>query len=277
MIKKCIFGTVLILVGMAALLGAQDATQAPAAEGAAPPAPPASPVAEQPKITSQEEMNAIQAIMQAPDENSRIEAANALVEGFAKSEWKGFALQMATLSYQSMNDYDNMMIYGERTLEADPDSYMVMLAMAPALAQKTREFDLDKEEKLGRAVELANKAIEVLETAPRPNDAITDEQWDAAKSDFRAQAYEALGMVALVRKDYQDAATQFKASIDNAQTTNPATQVRLAVACGQLKNYGEAITILDSVLANPNLHQSIRSIAQAERVRSVQAQKAAGQ
>jgi len=274
MIKKSILGTIFILVAMAALLGAQEAAQAPAAEGAA---PPASPVAEQPKITSQAEMEAIQAIMQAPDPTARVAAADKLVEGFAKSEWRGFALQMATLSYQEMNDYDNMMIYGERTLEADPDSYSVMLAMAPALAQKTREFDLDKEEKLERAVELANKAIEVLETAPRPNDAITDEQWDAAKSDFRAQAYEALGMVALVRKDYQDAATQFKASIDNAQTTNPATQVRLAVACGQLKNYGEAITILDSVLANPNLHQSIRSIAQAERVRSVQAQKAAGQ
>jgi tetratricopeptide (TPR) repeat protein len=268
MIQKLIFKGVLVLAALAGLLGAQQAAEAPAAAAA-----PSSPVAKQPAIKSQKELEAIQAILQAPDDQARIAAANALITGFANSEWKGFALQMATVSYQMLNDYENLLIYGDRTLEADPDNYTVMLAMSAALAQRTREFDLDKEEKLARATAHANRAIEILETAPRPNPNITDEQWEEAKGDFRSQAYESLGLIALVRKDFPEAVKEFKLSIDNSSIANPGTQVRLAVAYNQTGNPGEAITTLDSVLATPDLHPSIRSVAQAERARAIQAQK----
>ena len=59
--------------------------------------------------------------------------------------------------------------------------------MATAMAQRTREFDLDKEEKLGRATEYANKALEIVEVAPRPNAQVTDAIWEQAKGDFRAR------------------------------------------------------------------------------------------
>ncbi len=258
--------TTAALMPAAAQQAAENQQQPPAAQE---PAQQGSPVAKQPAIKSKEEMEAIQAIMNALDPKSRIEAADKLVADFPDSEWKGFALQMATISYQQLNDFENMMVYGERALEADPDNIFVLLALANGLAQKTREFDLDKEEKLRRATELANHALEVLETAPRPNPRITDEQWDAAKNDFRAQAYEALGMVAMVRKDYQKAVEQFKKAIDVGTTPNPGVKVRLAAALVGVGNYNEAIVTLDDVLGDPELHPVIRKIAEAERARAV--------
>ncbi len=212
--------------------------------------------------------------MNAADPASRVEAVDKFVTDFPDSEWTGFALQVATISYQAMNDYENMMIYGERTLEADPDNFTVMLAMAAAMAQKTREFDLDKEEKLTRASELANKALGIIENAPRPNPNVTEEMWVSAKSDFKAQAQEALGMVAMVRDNHQEAADHFKQSIDVGSTPSPITKVRLAAAYTELGNYGEAIATLDDVLADSDLHPQIRRIAEDERARAMKAQEA---
>ena len=275
MSNRLVWRTLLVLTGAAALLLGQAVQEAgpPLAQPQAQPQA-QSPVAKQPQIKSKEELAAIQAIMQALDPSSRMKACDDLIANFSDSEFKGFALQMATISAQMLNDYDKMMIYGERTLEADPNNFAVMLSMANGLAQRTREFDLDKEEKLKRSETLATKALEVLETAPRPNPQVADEQWEQAKQDFRSQAHEALGLGALVRKDYAKATEEFRKSIDVAQTPNPATKVRLAASLDKQGNYNEAIVVLDKVLAEEQLHPTIRQIAQSERLRATKLKEA---
>ncbi len=265
--KKILIGVLLTIFCLVALGAAQQAQEA------AEPAQPSSPVAPQPQIKSQQELEAIQAIQNAPDPTSRIQACEDLAVKFPESEFKGFALQMATISAQMMDDYEKMMIYGDRTLEADPDNFVVMLAMANGLAQRTKKFDLDKEEKLSRATELATKALDIIDGAPRPNPQVTDEQWESAKNDFRAQAYEAMGIVELVREDYPEAVDAFKKAVDVGVMSNPATKVRLAAAYNQVGNPGEAIVTLDDVLAEADLHPQIRQIAQAERARAVKLQE----
>ncbi len=266
MSKILFWRTLFVLICTMTLLWGQEAPQAPVA---APPAEPASPVAEQPQIKSQEDLEAIQAIMNALDPASRIQAADELVNKFADSEFKGFALQMAAVSAQMLNDFEKLMIYGERTVEADPNNYVALLAMSGGLAQTTREFDLDRDEKLKKAEDYSAKALEILETAPRPNEQVNDAMWKQVKGDFRAQAYESYGMIALVRKEYPKAVENFKKSIDEGATPNPGTKVRLASAYNQVGNHNEAIVVLDEVLTDPQLIQGIRQIAQNERLRSV--------
>ena len=215
--------------------------------------------------------------MNALDPDSRIKACEDLIANFPDTEFKAFALQTATLSAQQKNDYDQLMLYGERTLEADPNSYTVMLAMASALAQRTREFDLDKEEKLKRVEDYASKSIEVLETAPRPTSAISDQQWEEGKKDLIAQAHEAFGLAAMVRKDYQKAVDEFQTAIDSGLTPNPATKVRLGAVLNLSARHDEAIAVLDELMTDPQLHPQIRSFAQTERLRAVQAKAAKAQ
>ena len=281
--------TALVLAGAVALLPAQEAQLPPgldvprratpeAARPAAPkavkPATSSSTVAPQPQVKSQEELTAVQAIMNALDPDSRIKACDDLVVNFADSEFRAFALQMAAFSAQQKNDYDLLMLYGDRTLESDPNNYTVMLMMAGALGQKTREFDLDKEEKLTRAGDYANRAMEILETAPRPNATITDAQWEDAKKDFRAQAHEALGLAAMVRKDFDKAVAEFKTAADTEHTPNPVTKVRLSSALNLAGRHDEAIAVLDELMADPQLNPQIRDFAQAERLKAVKAKQA---
>jgi len=234
-------------------------------------AQPAAPPVKQPSVKSPAEGQALQAIFKAPDADSRIKAATDFVVKYADSEFKALALMVTAEMYREKNDYPDMVIYAERTLEADPNNYMAMLMLASGIAEHTREFDLDREEKLGKVAKYANGAMELLKTAAKPNPTISDEQWTQAKETFYAQAHEALGLAAMVRKDYDTAIAELKASLESSKPPDPGTQVRLGAAYHGAKKYDEAIAILDQVMAAPDVHPQVRSIAQAERARAIQA------
>jgi tetratricopeptide (TPR) repeat protein len=221
--------------------------------------------AKQPQPKSQKEQEAVMAVFNAQDPDARIAAAEALLQKFADTDFKAIALQVAAMSAQQKNDFEKMVIYAERTLEADPKNYSAMLMLASGIAQRTREFDLDKEEKLGRSEKYANQAMELVKTAPKPRPDLPDEQWEAAKKDFTAQAYEALALGAMVRKKYDVAITNFKAAMDTGAQPDAATMVRLAAAYNHSGKPDEAIAVLDKVNTVPEVNPQIKSAAQAER------------
>ncbi|MBI4873982.1 MAG: hypothetical protein HY822_05035 [Acidobacteria bacterium] len=229
------------------------------------------PVAKQPKPKSQKEAEAVMAVFNAQDPDARIAAAKDLETKFADTEFKSLARLMVALSYQQKNDPDNMIIAAERTLEADANNYQAMLMIAEALAQRTRENDLDKEEKLARSEKMSNGAIASINAAAKPRPDITDEQWTGAKKDFAAQAHQALGMAAMVRKKYDVAVAEFKTAVEGATQPDPATMVRLGAVYNLAGKPDEAIAMLDKVMAVADLHPTIRQFAQAEKVRATQA------
>ncbi len=133
------------------------------------------------------------AMFNAKDSDSRIKAGEALVQKFADTQFKSLALFFIAASYTEKNDYEKTITYAERSLQADPENYQAMMLIARTIAGRTKEFDLDREEKLATVEKYGNRVLEILKTAPRPNPNITDEQWDGAKKDFAAQVYEAFG------------------------------------------------------------------------------------
>ncbi len=228
-----------------------------------------------PKPKSPKEVEALKAMFAAQDPDSRIAAADNVLTKFADTEFKAIALYFTAASYEQKNDFEKMVVYAERTLEADPKNYNAMLMLARALASKTRENDLDKEEKLGRAEKYANSALDIIKDATKPNPQITDDQWVDAKKDLQAQAHEALGIAAMARKKYEVAASEFKLAVETPVKPEPATMVRLAAAYNQAKQYDSALAVLDKVMAIPDLVPAVRQFAQAEKVRATQARAAA--
>jgi tetratricopeptide (TPR) repeat protein len=215
-------------------------------------------------------VEALQALFGAQDADSRIKAADALLAKYADTEFKSTALFLAAASYEQKNDFENMVIYAERTLQADPQNYSAMLMLARGFAQRTREHDLDREEKLARAEKYAKDADAAIKTAVKPRPDITDEQWDAAKKDFASQGHEALGLIAMARKKYDVAVSEFKIAVEGASQPDPSTMVRLAAAYNMNNKPDEAIAITDKLLAQTDLHPTIRQFAQAEKARATQ-------
>lgn len=222
----------------------------------------------QPQPKSQKEVDALQAMFGAQDPNARIAAAESLLQKFADTEFKPIALYLATVSAEQLGDYEKIMLYGDRTLEADPKNYATKLVMAKAIAARTREHDLDKEEKLTRAEKLAKDGAEDLKTAQKMNPQMSDADWENAKKDFQAQHHEALGMVANVRKKYDDSIANYKTAVE--LTGDQVTMVRLGQTYNLAGKPDDAIAVLDKVLAMADANAQVKQVAQAEKARAVQ-------
>ncbi|MBZ5604185.1 MAG: hypothetical protein LAO79_17940 [Acidobacteriia bacterium] len=222
----------------------------------------------QPKAKSKKELDAFMEIQQATTADARIAAADKFVTSYADSQLKAMALTMAAQAAEMKNDAPKAITYAETALESDPKSYQAMLVISGELAKGTRDNDLDKEEKLAKSEKMSHDAIEAIDAAQKPNPQVTDDQWNGYKKDLKSQAHENLGLAALARKKYDVAITEFKTSVDEAATPDPATMVRLASAYDQGGKPDDGIAMLDKVLAMPNLNPVVKQFATSEKARA---------
>ena len=265
-------GLMLVLAGAPGLM-AQKGKKGDAPAAAAPADQPKGPM---PK--SKGEQDALVAMFNAqakPDD--LIAAAENLLSKYADTDFKDTALFFEANAYRQKGDRDKAQVFAERTLQANPKNFQASLMLAELIAQTTRENDLDKEDKLTKADKYANDAINTLNTAPKPNPQMTDQQWEDVKKDMIAEAHDSLGMSALLRKKYDAAISEFKTSVDGAAHPEPAFQVRLASAYNSAGKYDEAIAAADKVMNDPQTPTQIKQVAQSIRAgATVAKQKAAG-
>jgi tetratricopeptide (TPR) repeat protein len=233
-------------------------------------APAAAPKAPAPK--SKAEMEALQALQAAQgNPDATIAACENLITKFADTDFKGIALFMEADAYEKKKDPEHMVIFAERALEANPQNFQATLMLAKYYASNTRENDLDREEKLGKAEKYANQVIAMMKDAPKPNPQIPDDQWVDVKKDISAEAYNAIGLGNLTRKKYDAAAANFKQAVDTNSRPEPAYMVRLASALQSAGKNDEAIVWCDKVLADTTVHPQIKQVAQSVRAAAVAA------
>jgi tetratricopeptide (TPR) repeat protein len=212
-----------------------------------------------PKVKTQKEADAIRAVQAATDPDSRLEKIDAVLTNFADTEFKNLLLDMAVEAAQQKGDIAVVAAWAERDLDANPHSFLAMLTLGNTLAASTKEFDLDKQEKLAKAEKYAKGAIEELKTAQKPMPSIPDAQWETSKKQSTAQAWQILGIVETRRKNWDAALADYKQAMDIAP--NPNIEVRIGDVYEKEGKHDEAITELDKALADPALDPRAKTIA----------------
>ena len=220
------------------------------------------------KKVSPKEGEAWNAVVAAQGPDARIAAVDNLLTKFKDTSLKSPALELAGEAYQQKGDGPNAIVFGNRAIEADPKNFQAMLLVSGQLARMTKEFDLDKDEKLKQAAKLANESLPLIAEAPKPNPQVPDEDWNGFKKDMTSQAHETLGMIAGLDKKSDAAITEFKASIDSAGTPAFTAMARLASVYNNAKKYDEAIALADKVIASAGAPDSIKKFAQEEKARA---------
>src|SRR5580704_8100369 len=145
----------------------------------------------QQKPPAPDELKALQEIVNATTVDARVAAVDNFVKGFPKSEYRSFALTMGAEAYEMGGNVTKAIIYYQQVLEVSPKDYNAMLMLAAETARTTREFDLDKEEKLAKAEKYAKDGMALIPSASKPNPQLTDVQWEALKKDDTARGHEA--------------------------------------------------------------------------------------
>ena len=203
----------------------------------------------QPQPKSQEELDALMAIQSAASADQRVMLATKFLKDYPKTEFKEFGNYMLMLSYQQLNDFENMLLFGERTLEENPDNVGTLLQLAFAIPNRTREFDLDKDEKLARAEDYAKRALTLVPNMEKPNPNVPDEEWLTSKRDFMSQGNESIGLVAMKRADYPVAEEMLRKALTLAVKQSGSTMYYLADALHQQGKKDEALGMIDQSIA----------------------------
>ena len=223
------------------------------------------------RAKSQKEYEALKAIETAYDPDSQIAAVHSLLTTFKNTEFKEWANFMAMNAFSKKNDFENMLLYGEQTLAINPDNAEVLTALAYAIPSRTKQFDLDKDEKLSKAEDFARRALRVIPTAEKPNSEVPDEDWLTVKKDLMSQSHDALGLVAFMREDFAAAQQSFEQSLQVASKPSALTFYHYANTLKQSGQTDKALEIADKSIAAGGVPVGTRDLAKVLKAEIIKA------
>lgn len=223
----------------------------PAGQTAAPAAAPAAAAPQgkrPPQAKTQPEFEAYKAAVALTDAAAKEKAADDFATKFTDSELRAVLYTAAMGAYQQANNGDKMMDMARKVLTFDPDEPEALVGLAQVLADRTRDTDLDKDQRLAEAKKSAERALVTVDTdvpsAGQPADKV-----EAYKGFIRSTAYEVLGNLAFNAKTWPDAETNLRKSIDAfPQSPDPIAIYRLAVSLDMQNKLDEAMKYCDQAI-----------------------------
>jgi len=203
---------------------------------------PAAPAGKRPpQAKTQPEFDDYKAAMALTDGASMEKAANDFAAKYPDSELRVMLYKAAMQRYQQVNNGDKMMEMAQKALSYDPDDPEALIAVSQVLAERTRDTDLDKDQRLAEAKKNAERALETIDTDV-PTSGYPPEQLAAYKGFLRSNAYGVLGTLASNAKNWPEAETDLRKSIDAfPQQLDSVAVLRLAVALDMQNKIPEAL------------------------------------
>ena len=221
----------------------------------------------QPAPKTPEEYAAYQKFWNAQEPDEKIKFAEEFLQKYPDSELKTFAYRKEMEAYQQKNDFEHMRDFGERVLDAEPGDAISLILLATAIPERTKDTDLDRDQKLSTAEGYAKRALEAIAKLEKPNPQITDQQWDSVRNDARSNAYAALGLVNLYRKNYPAAEEGFRKATELQQQPDPILWFRLSLTLDSAKKYEDGLVAAEKSVSLGGVKTGGRDVPADERDR----------
>ena len=182
------------------------------------------------------------AIANQKDPAAMEKAADDFATKFPDSELRALLFKAAMRGYQNANNGDKMLEESQKLLKLDPDDPEALIASAEVIAERTRDTDLDKDQRFAQATKYAQHALETIDTDVPVSANVQQAQIDAYKGLLRSSAYSVLGTIQYDQEKYADAQGYFQKSIDAYPSQlDPVVVLRLALALDKQGKYGDAL------------------------------------
>lgn len=243
--------------------GAQAQPGTAGAQGQAGP-PPKRP----PQAKTQEEYKAFQTAVAATTPEAQEKAADDFAAKFPDSELRVLLYRQAMNSFQNANNADKMVEMGRKILAIDANDPQALIEVAEVVSERTRNTDLDFNEKTAEATKLASHALETIDTdlAFSPN--APPDRVQAAKDWLRATAYAILGNISMVKNDYPNAEQNLRKAIDLGKSQpDPVNYLRLAVALDKQSKYAEALATANQAVSMTQENTTVGQLSRQEQSR----------
>ncbi len=271
-----------IMLSVASLAVAQQQTPAnqnpPAAQGSQSATPQTGAAAappqgkRPPQAKTQPEYDAYKAAMANPNDGAAMEkAADDFATKFPESELRVLLYRTAMHAYQNANNADKMYEMAQKELKLDPDDPEALIGAAEVITERTRDTDLDKDQRWAEAEKDAQHALETIDTDALIPQGTPQDKIDAYKGFLRSSDYSILGAVASNQEKYVDAENYFRKSIAAYPSQpDPVVVLRLALALDKQNKYPEALKEANHAVELTQENTTAGTLARRERDRLVQ-------
>ena len=265
---------IFLTVAVASFAIAQQSTSAkqnPPAAGAAAQGT-AAPAKRPPQAKTQAEFDAYKAAMANPNDGAAMEkAADDFAAKFPDSELRVLLYRVAMHSYQGANNADKMYEMAQKDLKLDADDPEALIGSSEVIAERTRDTDLDKDQRWAEAQKEAQHALETIDTDLAIPAGNPQEKIDAYKGYLRSSAYSVLGTIAFTQEKYPEAEGYFHKSIDAFPAQlDPVVVLRLAITLDKQGRYPEALKEANHAVDLTQENTTSGTLARRERDRLVQ-------
>lgn len=243
-----------LIAGVLGQIGLAQSNDKPAGQPNAPAAgqtnAPATPPGKRPpQAKTQPEFDAYKTAAALTDPAAQEKAAADFAAKYPDSELRPVLYKAVMHGYQQSNNADKMMEMAQKVLSYDADDPEALLGVSQVLAERTRDTDLDRDQRLDEATKDAQKALTTLDT-DLPTSGYPPEQLKAFKDFLRSDAYAILGTISFEKKDWTSAETNLRKSIDAfPQQPDPIAIFRLSVALDMQSKYPEALKYADQAVS----------------------------
>jgi tetratricopeptide (TPR) repeat protein len=239
--RLAMMGVVLVMASGCFAQSDKPATQPAAGQQA--PAAAAPPQGKRPpQAKTQPEFDAYKLAAAGTDAASLEKAADDFATKFPDSELRILLYKAAMQSYQRTGNSEKIVAMGRKALAIDPDDPESLVTVASELAEKTRDTDLDKDQRLDEASKLAQKALQTVDTdvAVPPN--TPQAQVDTYKGQLRSFAYSIIGTLEFKKDQFPQAEADLRKSIEAFPSQpDPVVVLRLAISLDRQEKYADAL------------------------------------
>jgi tetratricopeptide (TPR) repeat protein len=241
----------------------QGAAQQGAAQQAAPPAG-----KRPPQAKTQPEFDAYKAAVATTDPAALEKAADDFAAKFPDSELRVLLYKNVMRLYQNANNTDKTEAMGRKVLGFDADDPEALVIVAEVIAERTRDSDIDKDQRFGEATAMAQKATQTIETNVQVPAGTPQDKVDAYKAMMRSQAYSIIGTIDFKKENYPAAEQNLQKSLD-AYPADPDKVVvlRLALTLDKEQKYPEALKVANRAVELTQDNTPIGTPARHERDR----------
>jgi tetratricopeptide (TPR) repeat protein len=266
-----ILGILSFAVWAAAQNSGKPAPQNPPAAGQAAPAQGATappPGKRPPQAKTQPEFDAYKAAAASTDAAALEKASDDFATKFPDSELRILLYKNAMRNYQNANNAEKTEAMGRKVLSFDADDPEALVIVAEVIAERTRDSDIDKDQRYGEATSMAQKATQTVDTDVQVPAGTPQEKIDAYKSLLRSNAYSILGTIEFKKENYPAAQENLQKSIDAFPSNpDPVVILRLALALDKQQKYPEALKVANRAVELTQDNTAIGTPARRERDR----------
>jgi len=188
---------------------------------------------------------------------------------FPKSELLPFLYQQVMAKYQKVDNSDKTLDMGHKVLQYDPDNVGALVMVATVLAERTRQTDIDRDQRLKEATADAQHALEDLRDGNYMLAAnATPEQVQQFKDQVSGMAYQALGKSEMERENYPAAEQDLRKATETAAGKGDAiVWYRLALALDRENKYADANAAITTAVALAPADSAVGNMAKNEQNR----------